>query len=88
MLVVDDGGNEGQVLAGRPNAGNADIFCRLVPDGILGLVGVQSPVVGGVAQFGLALVDVEVDRFAGGTLKDEQVVAGALHHGGKDATRV
>ena len=31
------------------------------------------------------VVDEEVDRFAGGALKDEQVVAGVLHHAGKDA---
>ena len=71
MLVIDDGSYEGKILAGRPDAGYADILGCLAPYGILDLVGVQSPEAGGVAQLCLALVDVEVDRFAGGALKDE-----------------
>ena len=78
MLVVEDGGDRGQQLAGWADTRHFGLGVGLLQEGGLGLGYGLPPEVLGRADLGLAVSYPQIDRALGCSLQDHQVEAGPL----------
>ncbi len=86
VLVVDNGRKENPFLTSRTNWGHPDIIISTnLPQFIFGLPDTGAPQLRGILQWGLIVVDVEIDRSFSTTLKDNHIPAGILQFSAKKA---
>ena len=82
----DDRRKPDLLLSGRPHLENLDTrVVEFLFENPIDLVGRLAPQVRGVAQFGFALLDPEVDRLWGDAANDDAVEAGELEFRGPEA---
>ena len=88
-VVVADAGHQGELLAGRADAGRRWPSCRARSLSFFSVVdGVQAPEVGGVVQLDLVIVDEEVDGLVRDAAEQDAVPAGVLEPGAEVAAAV
>ena len=64
--VIDDAAEEHLVFTGGPmEETRTSGSCKMVLDGLLGVPAATAPQMGGVAQLGLVVFEVEIDRLWG-----------------------
>src|SRR5574343_960013 len=89
VQVIDDAGEEHLVFARAADRGDANQrILEFGLDGFLGVPAGRAPQVGGVAQFGLVVFDVEVNRLRRLAFEDDHVPAGELQFGTEVATGI
>ena len=76
VFVVHDSCKEASLFGSRRDAGDAEVLPAFFIKGFRCIEDVFSPEVGGVSQFDLIIVDIEVDRFFGDIFEDNAVIAG------------
>ena len=88
LHIVADVGEANQTLTAGADTGNAHpgLPCFFF-DFFKGLIIVQPPDAGGVAQTGLAVHDAQIDGLFGFTANDDGVIAGEFEFGTKIAAR-
>jgi hypothetical protein len=75
------------MFTGRPDAGNPDTaVAQLLTNQGVGIITIQSPQVGSIAQLVLSIVNPEIDGSVGGSLDNDDIKTGKLLLGGEEAT--